>query len=1010
LLYEELHKTIFILENFYLNSIFTFKMKKIISGMLICASLFGAMGSFTSCKDNDDDQYAVLQRDNVELMQQIKDLKKLLEDAKTQYATDLEQAKADLRNEIANGYVTNATYQALVKRVEELESKICACGDLTEKLNTLQANIYQWVLDKGYVTADDLKDYIKKDVLDGYATLDDLKTLESKLSNYLTLSDLTGYATTEDLKEYIKKSDLDGYLTTDDLAGYVKSTDLDGYLKKDGLDSAIAALIGDNTSATYQLIQSMITTAVNSAAYDDTATKAQLAALQKALESLGYVFTTDSNGNITITAPTGLNSSTDLSNALAQATWVSTNKEAIEKLLQTLGDLDPSTLVTKQGADTTYLSQTDAANTYLTKEDFEAYKNSLTDDLAKFVSIYNEVAGPLNMTADFTDLNSLLSDWIQWRADITTKVANNAAAISALQSKYDVLNTRLDAMITSMTSEGTWNPVFGSFSLPASITSNVVMVYHGNMNGVTFPAASSLYEFDGEQVFTSADIKMLGVAQQRYSGTVLPGEDDNYVGNAGVVYLTVNPGNVDMTGKTFTLTNSRGEASGMKLETPVKSDKLLTFGYSPGRAAEDVALYEANATLTPDGISNCLIEVESGLKSATLDVFKKRNIQSMATLLNLVYDQINGILPRLAVKAEWTYTTSKWNDTSAAWVDETNNGIVRTGLDIAATTFKPLSFKTLEGKGFSRKLPILSEISIDLNDLIDIDFSSLKVDSIDFSNVVIDFQMSEVDLSNVDATIPVKIHTTITIEGNEYPFEYDGNVSAADFVEQIAAAFNTTIKNSNEAITNEFKKIMQDLQDKVNSAINSISTSITDTVDKLVADIKNQLDSSTGKVFDRINSVINRYNSLATRINTIFANPNHYMQVTMLYKNSNGGFSFLSSNENYPSNFTLNGGNSLLLFPTTYNLDIVSPSFKKFVGICDAVNLATGKSAQEGDADAIAAVKKANDAIYFDKVIEGRNIRVNTGALTAGFKYTVAYSALDFRGFTSSNKYYFQVK
>jgi hypothetical protein len=966
-------------------------MKKIISGMLICASLFGVMGAFTSCKDNDDDQYAVLQRENVEIMQQIKDLKKLLEEAKSQYAIDLEQAKTDLRNEMANGYVTTETYNALVKRVEELESKICSCGNLTEQLNTLEQKIYAYLLEKGYVTSADLENYVKKDVLDGYATLDDLKTLESKLSGYVTFDDLKGYATTEELKEYLKKTDLDGY---------AKTTDLDSYLKKDGLDSAIAALLGDNTSATYQLIQSMITSAVNSSAYDDTATKKQLAALQGVLENLGYVFTTDSNGNITITAPAGLSSSQDLANALEQATWVSNNKTALEKLLETLGTLDPSTLLTKS----------EASSTYLTKEDFENYKNSLTDDLAKFVSIYNEVAGPLNMKSDFTDLNGLLSDWIQWRSDVTTKVANNAAAISALQSKYSELNTRLDAMITSITTEGTWNPVFGSFALPASITSNVLMVYHGSMSTVKFPAASSLYEFDGEQVLTSADIKMLGVTAQKFSGTVLPGADDNYVGNAGVVYLTVNPGNVDMTGKTFTLNNSRGDASGMKLETPVKSDKVLTFGYSHGRASEDVALYEANATLTPDGISDCLIDVESGLKSATLDVFKNRNLQSVATLLNLVYDQINGILPRLAVKAEWTYTTSNWSDTSASWVDETKNGVVRSGLDVAATTIKPLSFKTLEGRGFSRKLPILSEISIDLNKLIDFDLSSIKIDSIDFSNVNIDFKMSEVDLSNVDATIPVEIHTTITVEGNTYPFDYSGNVSAKDFVDQIAEAFNATINNSSEAITNEFKKIMQDLQDKVNAAINSISTSITDTVDKLVSDIKNQLDDLTGGVFDSVNSLINRYNSLATRINTIFANPNHYMQVTMLYRNSNGGLSFLSTNESYPTNFTLNGGNSLLLFPTTYNLDVVSPSFKKFVGICDAVNLATGKSAQEGDAAAIAAVNKANDALLFDKVIEGRNLRVNTGALTAGFKYVVAYSALDYRGYTSTNKYYFQVK
>ena len=86
--------------------------------------------------------------------------------------------------------------------------------------------------------------------------------------------------------------------------------------------------------------------------------------------------------------------------------------------------------------------------------------------------------------------------------------------------------------------------------------------------------------------------------------------------------------------------------------------------------------------------------------------------------MKAVYDQLNGILPRMAVRAEWQYNTSKWNDVTSTWVDATETGIVRSGLDIAATTFKPLSYKSLEGKKFNRKLPILDEISIDWDKLI----------------------------------------------------------------------------------------------------------------------------------------------------------------------------------------------------------------------------------------------------------------------------------------------------
>ena len=225
----------------------------------------------------------------------------------------------------------------------------------------------------------------------------------------------------------------------------------------------------------------------------------------------------------------------------------------------------------------------------------------------------------------------------------------------------------------------------------------------------------------------------------------------------------------------------------------------------------------------------------------------------------------------------------------------------------------------------------------------------------------------------------------------------------------MADAFREQVKESNDRINTEFKRVMKELQDKINAMILSVNDQINDTFNDIMSQIKNNIEGETGKYFDKVNSLINKYNKVANRINKILDNPNHYMQVTMLFKNSEGGYSLLSTNETAPSKFTISGAGALMLFPTTYNAEIVSPAFKKFVGICDVVNLATGKSAQQGDAAAKAALDKANKGVMFDEVIDGRNLRVGTGDLTAGFKYVVAYSALDYRGFTSTNKYYFQV-
>ena len=80
----------------------------------------------------------------------------------------------------------------------------------------------------------------------------------------------------------------------------------------------------------------------------------------------------------------------------------------------------------------------------------------------------------------------------------------------------------------------------------------------------------------------------------------------------------------------------------------------------------------------------CRIDIEPGLKTAAKEFYNDRSASSLAGLMKAVYDQLNGILPRLAVKAEWKYNTTKWDETAAAWTDATEDGIVRSGLDLQA--------------------------------------------------------------------------------------------------------------------------------------------------------------------------------------------------------------------------------------------------------------------------------------------------------------------------------------
>ena len=90
---------------------------------------------------------------------------------------------------------------------------------------------------------------------------------------------------------------------------------------------------------------------------------------------------------------------------------------------------------------------------------------------------------------------------------------------------------------------------------------------------------------------TAKDLEMLDVTPIRIDADeMIIGEE----GNAGTLYMTVNPNTVDFSGTSFSLVNSQDEFSGVTLDTITKSDEVLNFGYS--RAANN-GFYEAKAIM-----------------------------------------------------------------------------------------------------------------------------------------------------------------------------------------------------------------------------------------------------------------------------------------------------------------------------------------------------------------------------------------------------------------------------
>ena len=124
---------------------------------------------------------------------------------------------------------------------------------------------------------------------------------------------------------------------------------------------------------------------------------------------------------------------------------------------------------------------------------------------------------------------------------------------------------------------------------------------------------------------------------------------------------------------------------------------------------------------------------------------------------------------------------------------------------------------------------------------------------------------------------------------------------------------------------------------------------------------------------------------------------NQALQPVLLYKSVNG-LNRVSTIEKGASQMT----GTVALVPTSFNAELLSPAFKKYV-VC------TGAWDANGNFDAAAAKAANADSANenFAKVIDGQE-RLVTFTGKAGYKYRIVYQALDYHGMIASGRYYVQ--
>ena len=659
-------------------------MKKNFTKAVLLALAVTSMGTFNSCKDHDDCGI-----DRIELGI-LKDKNSKLEDVVKTQTSQIED---------------------LIKQIEAI--KECNC--------TLTPEQVQKMIDDAIanmVSADEFTSMVLEIINKmGFQTADQVTAaIEKYMAEHPNTGDGTGL-TAEQIQEMINTA-TEKLATQEALEKAVAG--LEAALKEaqesvDGKIADLTKVVNDLNIAAAEAIaqlQTLIT--------DVNTLKTDVANLKNQLNEI-----------ITAWGPKVEEAIKAAADALALAqsnsTQISTMQEQYETLSAKLDSLANLDHTHNPSYDDTELRNSIAALAEEMK-DF-ASKQALRDVLTAAELMHAEAMEYTkrveNMAAEklgelennFTTLEATVAE-IKTKVDeIYPKVQENRQYIIGI---YDYLKK----MITGITIQAVNNPIFGSVAFPWGVQSNILVGYYGESDvDVRFPTTRTANYIYKECALTDKDAEMLGSSVESYNKfgqSVLVEETE---GNAGKVYVTINPTSVDFTGQKLPLVNSQDEESAVKLGALEKSDAVLRFGVT--RAADN-GFYEATATFTEDNIPTFDVDksmIYNSLKDIAKDVLNHQdgiNVKAAASRLYNVFLELNGNLDAYGIKASWNFNDVEGNV-------QTNS--VYSKYAIAATAIKPLSYAFLYdmqlGTSINNRLPNLPTINPNveaiINNIVDLD-------------------------------------------------------------------------------------------------------------------------------------------------------------------------------------------------------------------------------------------------------------------------------------------------
>ena len=587
-----------------------------------------------------------------------------------------------------------------------------------------------------------------------------------------------------------------------------------------------------------------------------------------------------------------------------------------------------------------------------------------------------------------------LNQAIQDIADLKTQCNNKA---DELQKKIDELNEKLYGKLAGEGDINTLKDAVDSINKQlgtmteqlnaiveeiASLKSAIADILNKGVTGIKIQATDSPVTGYENAAFLGSQANILSA----YWGVPASGDEEFEVkggklikSDAGNIYITINPANVDPSGITFRLVDSQGnDAPGFKLGAPVVTDKVLKYGITRATSANGFYAIPVECT---DPQNDGLDMNKGQLKEAAKNVLAKLQ-DPKSTSLNLsglasaLYSNLNNQLTAYGIEASW-----KQMDENGKEVKK----IATSQINLAAFAVKPLSFDFLANNSK------LDNLSLDRFMLPTNLSEKLKgISGLDFDHIIDPSTGKTIEVATIVAVPGVKI----VPNGNDL-----------DIIQISDGKVLNTIKNA--SIEGEEKEVNKDISIEVNGSTGS--TTLTtyiyqikvkdDTMKDLIADLNKNLSTTLGPVktaLDWANTLAGKYdqnvakvNNLIKKVEGVIKNVNKYLQPAIMFKADNGSWNFVSTGSHFATSFV--GVGATPLVATSYTAELLAPAYKKqlYVKEAGAEILVNGK-----------ATKSA---------FNGQIQKVVFNASKAG-NYTIVYKAIDYSGKVVEKNFYVTVK